>query len=895
MPSPNAHPPKLANQFLRWFCSDLLIEEIEGDLLESYNHRRKQKGAWLADWYYWLDVIRFFKPYSFEAYSNSKQFIPMFKNYLKIACRNIVKRKGFTAINLGGLVLSLTVVMLVGLFLDYHFSYDHHYPDTERIYRIGRKFRSQAYAPYAFESYWQTERNNQLKVQQLFKNMPEVTHTVLMLQSESAISRQNECFIDVGGRSIQAKDFLYTNTPKDFLEIFPQRLLKGSFAEFEELFKSVLITESTAQKLFGNNWGKQNVIGQQFEMVNDYFDEHNYIITGVIEDSPASSHFKYNYIIHSERVPSWGAYTYIKTTSPIDEDLLSADINQLLIEKIPGYKDDPLEKGPVVQPLTTIHLADLDILYELKPRISTNVLFIFGSVALVVLLITWTNYMSLSIAMYTHRQKEIGMRKVLGAQKNDITFQILTEIMLIAFLALPVALVCVYLAIPLFAGFMQIEIVALQVFDPFLLSILIILTLITGLISGLYPAIIFGRKDLLNLFKSKLSVKNGHGFMVRQFLIAFQFVLVITMISMTGYLFQQMNFVQNRSLGFQQTGVVSIPTEGTDNHMAVKSMLTEDPSIAYVGSGRLPGGDLFNQTTYKLDGYEDIFDDANIIYADYGAMKALGIDHPAFERLDNGYDSVHLINKSMADKFKSTYNLTDADLIGSKIISEPEYIDEETGQIGFPFGINGILPDMHYFSLKYEITPLIFEIRKNRDYAYNTVIRIKEGASLSQTMGIIEEAYYKAGNTAPFDYVFLDEYIDRLYKNDQRSLGLVASLSVVAILLALLGLISLVSFMVYARQKEIGIRKVFGASVNQILILLNKEFVYLMIGATLFSVPFVYYMTDSWLANFAYRIKINPWIIGLVGLLALLMVSLVVSLQSRKTARSNPTDTLTEE
>jgi len=895
MPKSQFHPPKLATRFLRWYCSDILLEEIEGDLQEAYHYRRKYHGRWQADYVYFLDVLRFFKPYSFEPYSNTKQFIPMFKNYLKIAIRNIMKRKGFTAINLGGLTLSLSVVILIGLFLDHHLSYDRHYPEADQIYRIGRKFRSQVYAPFAFESYWQTERNAQLNNQKLFNEMPDIKHTALMLQSESAISRQNEVFISLSDKEIEVKDFLYTNTPTDFLAIFPQKLLKGSYQEFRDLFKSVLITESTAKNLFGAEWETSDVIGKRFEMVNDYFDEHTYVITGVIEDSPASSHFKYNFIVHVDRIPSWGAYTYVKTNEPIQPDLLAGKIDQQMAQKVPGYEEDPLEKGPVIQPVSAIHSADLDILYELKPRISKNVLFIFGSVALVILLITWTNYMNLSIAMYTQRQKEIGMRKVLGARRNDITFQLLTEIMLIALLAFPIALGAVYLCLSGFAEFMQIQLTANELFDPVKLGIAIGITLATGLFSGIYPALVFSRKDMLNLFKSKLSGNNRYGFQLRRFLIAFQFVLVISMISMTSYLYQQMQYIQNRSLGFEQNGVVSIPTEGTEEHLKVKSILSAKPAIAYIGSGRLPGGDLFNQTTYTLQGYEDIYDDANVIYADYGVMKALGIDHPAFERLDQGMDSVQLINRSMAEKFKSAYGLTEADLLGRKIISEPEYTDEETGEVGFPYGINGILPDMHYFSLKHEITPLIFEVRKNRNYAYNTVIRIEEGANLAQTMGLIEDAYYEAGNTVPFDYTFLDDFIDRLYKNDQRTLGLIATLSVVAIFLAMLGLASLVSFMVYARQKEIGIRKVFGASVSQILLLLNKEFVYLMIGATLLSTPLIYIMAEQWLSNFAYRITINPLVIGIAGFIALALVMLVVSLQSRKTARSNPTHVLTDE
>lgn len=215
--------------------------------------------------------------------------------------------------------------------------------------------------------------------------------------------------------------------------------------------------------------------------------------------------------------------------------------------------------------------------------------------------------------------------------------------------------------------------------------------------------------------------------------------------------------------------------------------------------------------------------------------------------------------------------------------------------MGLARPIAGILPDMHYFSLRFQVNPLIFTVDRERGFAFNTVIRFKEGADLPIALDKVEEVYYEAGNELPFDFTFLSDQIDELYRADQRSFLLIGILSLCAILLAMIGLIGLVSYLVFTRQKEIGIRKVFGASVTQILYLMNKEFLVLMLLATLVAVPLIYSITSSWLNNFAYRIEMNPWVIAVAGLGAMLIVAFVVSMQSRMSAVSNPTDVLTEE
>jgi putative ABC transport system permease protein len=889
-------PPQFATRFLRWFCAEALEEEIAGDLLEAYYYRVDHKGIAFARRMYILDVIRFFRPYAFEKYSRSKQFIPMWTNYIKIAFRNLLRKKGSTVINLGGLTLALSVVLLVGLFLDHHLSYDQHYPNADRTYRLENDFRSQLYAPFRFEEYYRSDRATQLRNKMWLKSFSQIDQVAYLLQSDAAISRQAEYFLEYEGRELIVEQVLFTNTAKSLLEIFPQEFIYGEPSQFRSDFQKVVITEALAERMFGVDWRQRELLGQPLIMEAENLENSNYTIAGVIADPIESSHFTFNMIVNGARIPSWGAYTYFTTQEGTNADELLTQLNGRYVEIEPDYGNDERYKGVRLQNIQDIHTSEDDLLYELRAKIDPTILSIFAVVAIVILLITWTNYMNLSIAIYWYRQKEIGMRKVLGARRLDIAMQLLVEVILVALLALPIAIMLVFLLLPVFSELMNLNIPQTSVFSCKVLLGISILTLLTGVISGLYPALIFSRRSMLNLFRSRIgSISGNYRFGVRRVLVGLQFMMLVALISITGYIFQQLQYIQSRDLGFEDGGVITIPAEGIDQHRDLKSILAKDSKYEYIGTGRVPGTNKFNQTTYLLKGYTDIFDDANVINADYWTMKAIGIDHPALEAITEGKEEVALINRAMAERLMSTYNLTESELMGMTLVDEPEYTDEETGEYVLQRKIEGILPDMHYFSLRHQIEPMIFNIVRDRGWAFNSVIKIKKGADIRDALTTVEEAYYKAGNERPFEFTFLDSQINDLYKADQRNMWLMTVLSSVAIFLSIMGLIGLVSFITYTRKKEIGIRKVFGANVVQILLLINKEFLVLMSLAILLATPLIYYATNQWLENFSYRIGINPTIILLSGFVATAIVVLVVSLQSRRTAETNPTSVLVEE
>lgn len=666
----NSHiPPKWATKFLHAFVAEELEEEIAGDLLEAYEHRLQNRSKWKADLLYVLDVFRFFKPYSFEKYSRTKQYLPMVKNYFKIAFRNIMNRKGFTSINLIGLTLSIALILIISLFLNYHLSYDAHYPKSDRTYRLENAYRSQRYAPFRFESYYSSDRPTQLKNKQWLESFSAVDQVTYLLQSDAAIGPQDDHFLDFSGDKFICDQLVFTNTAVEFLSIFPQEFLMGSAAAFSRNFQQALLTETTAERIFGEDWQTQNLVGRTFTMDTERLEDNNYQLAGVVADPAPNSHFTFNMLTHTHRIPSWAAYTYFTTHEQADLETLQAELNVRYGEIEPNYGQDERYKGAVLQPLTDIHLSQFDILYELRARVNPSILFIFGTVALVILGITLINYTNLSIAMYSHRQKEIGMRKVMGARGQDIIMQLMLEVLLVALISLPLAGLVVYGALPSFNELMDIDIPIAALLSIKTLLIGVLIALGTGLLSGLYPSIIFSRKNLLKLFKAKINQSQGkYHFGLRRALLGVQFVLLVLMLSLTGYVYQQMDFIQSKDLGFEEKGVISIPTQGWEEHTQAKAMLEKLIEIEKVGTGRLPGTNRFNTTTYKLKGQEEIFDDANGISADLSTMRTIGVEHPSFQQLDAGFDRVYLINRTLADQLMTTYDLEEEELIGSTII-----------------------------------------------------------------------------------------------------------------------------------------------------------------------------------------------------------------------------------
>lgn len=878
-------PPVWADKFLNWFVAEDLIEEIQGDLHEAHFHRSQEMGRLQADRLFIADVFRFFKPYAFEKYSRAKQFLPMFNNYFKIAFRNILHRKSFTAINLVGLTFGIAAVMLIGFYLQNELTYDQSAPEHERIYRLHNHYRDQVYTCMRFPKYFNTEAKDQVNLLNWLKGNEEVETACHFVPSNSQIGGGDKYYVETDGEQFLAEKVLYTNTGMDFQAVFPQQFLAGSPESAFTGYDKVTITEKLAKQWFGSDWQTRDILGRNLTIRDE-----NYELAAVIANVPGNVHYEFDWIVHQERIPSWAGYTYFKLKPNASVEPLLARLNQDINQIYPGYSEDVLSKGILSIPLADIHFTS-DTLYELKPIANKAYLTTFGIVGLIILLIILTNYTNLSIAMYADRQKELGMRKVMGARSMDISLQLLIEAVLLAMICLPLVGLILYDVIPHFNELMQINIDRNLLFSGTSILVLIGVLALTGILSGIYPALAYGGRSMLGLFgKSKKINFNHRYFNFRNALLTAQFIMVIGLLSLTFFIQQQIDFISNKDLGYQKEGIVYFEIDGAEKYEKLENALLQLPEIEAVGANGVPGSAMYNQMTYKLKDTDVTLSDGTQQYLTLGTVKALGIKCEACKLLEEGKEKIFVINQTAAEKLAKIKGVEPQDLINETFVSEPEWENEEYGY-GVHQNIDGIIDDYKFFSLKYPNQSLIVEIVAKPSWVYEMIVRA-DTDNWQATMQKIENEYEKIETVRPFDYAFLEDRINDLYLEERRSGTLMKGLSLVALILAMMGLAGIVSYIAYSRQKEIGIRKVLGASVGDILVNFNKQFSYMTLLATVIALPASIFLASKWLEGFAFQIEPQFWVVILAGLAALILVVSVVTIQARWAARQHPIDVL---
>ncbi len=880
-------PPRLADRFLKWYCCEDLLEEIQGDLHEAFHHRRKEQGLLMARAAFYLDVIRFCRPYSFEKHSGSKQFLPMYKNYIKISLRNLLKRKIFSALNIMGLSLGIAALLLIGVYVYHEYTYDRFFPEAERTYRLVNKYRDQTYTCMNFENYFQSDTQSQQKLMTFLEDYSEVVSACQFVPNLSAIGPNQKFYVFANNKRLILDNFLFTNTGRAFHDIFPFPYLQGSPENAFSLFQTTVLTRSLATRIFGNEWQAQGIIGRKIQI-----QEETFTIGGVIDDVPGNVHFDFEAIIHQDRIPSWAGYTYVKLHQPDQISRLIARFNKDQDLMYPGRSEDELQKGVSSVPLLDIHHTG-DMLYELKPIANQAYLSTFLVVGVILLFIIWTNYTNLSIAAYANRQQELALRKAIGAQSRDITLQILFEGVLLTIVCLPLAWGLVYLALPSFNELLEIKFPISMLGHPVVISALLAILVITGVISALYPALAFSSKSMANLFAGKLTQGASKSpLSVRNSLLIVQFFLIIVAISITLVIQQQMHYIQSRELGFTEHGVLFFDVDGLEKYELIREELRKLPEVEAIGTGMIPGQDMYNQLTYKMKDSGETLTDGTHIYTSMGSLEVLGIQSEALRELA-WQDSVMIVNRTAAAKLARIKGVAVVDLVGETLVMEPEWENDEYGY-GLHYSIAGIIDDFNYFNLHHPSQPLLIEVHRDPGYAYNALVRANSNDWIT-TIGRIQATYEQIETDRPFDFTFLDNHLDQLYQKEKNAGILTSLLTGVAVLLAVMGLVGVVGFITLARQKEIGIRKVFGASSSAILLNLNKHYVVLMSIATLIAAPVAIYLGNLWLESFAFRIHTDLSTIVIPAMVALLLVLLVVSLQSLSVARSNPTDVLRNE
>ncbi len=802
----------------------------------------------------------------------------MLKNYFKIAIRNFKKNKTFSFINTFGLAIGVTCFLLIAVFVYDELSYDKYPAEAKNIYRVNLSVTGNGnVAVYP---------NVDNAVGEGMKNaFPDV-------KASTRISPATD-FVKYNDRQFKEEHLAFADS--NFLQFFSIPLVEGNATNALVEPNSVIISKSFAKKYFGNEdaVGRSLLIG---------IDNSPYKVTGVIDKVPENSHFHFDAFLSLSTLHitnrTWsniGYFTYLLLNKNTDAKKLEAKFPQLVAKYVvPETMHDMgvslAEAQKTIntfifslQPLTDIHLYS-NTKYELEPNGDIQYIYIFSALAIFILLLACVNFTNLSTARAAKRAREVGIRKVLGSVKKQLIFQFLTESVLLTFFAMLCSYVLIFLLLPYFNQLANKDISFTFFLRWQAILIMLSLSFLTGILAGIYPAFFLSSFNTIKVLKGS-SLQGSQKKPLRSSLIVFQFFVSTALIIATIIVYQQLHFMQNKKLGYDKEQVLFLPDARllNQNQTAFEQQLLQDNRVVSATISRSVPGSLFMDGTEifpkneKSNGTEI---HANIYHVDYDYLRTLGIHVLQGRNFSKDFQtdsSAVVINEAAVHELSWTNN----DAVGKTIV--------RSGQREFK--VVGVVSDFNYVSVKQKIAPLMMMLAKNSG---GLIIKIKT----SNVGGFLDDLkkQWKAFNPGgPLEYNFLDEQFAALYANEIRTQKIFSAFAVLAIIIATLGLFGLSAFVIEQRTKEIGIRKVLGASVQEVLLLVSKEFLLLVIIAFIISVPVTWWAMNKWLLNFAYRINISWWIFIVAGFVACLIALLAISFQSVKAAMANPVKSLRSE
>ena len=791
----------------------------------------------------------------------------MFKNYLKIALRNIRRHKGYSFINIAGLAVGMACCMLILLYVRYELSYDTYHANADRIYRVAERL------------HWYGKDTHKAVTQAplalaLETDFPEVIHAVRLMDLRGW---GDKVLVAHEEKSFYEEKWLYADA--SVFDIFTFPLIKGNSKTALIHPFSVVVTESIAKKYFGED----DPTGQSF-LIDD---EHHFTITGVVKDVPENAHFRFDFLASFSTVERWRGkwlnnwynhmyYTYVL----LDENCKAHELESRFPDFIRNHTGvrEEVRIEYHLQSLTDIHLHS-KLEGEIEPNGDIVYIYIFASIAVFILLIACINFMNLATARAVSRAREVGIRKVVGAYRSQLVKQFLGESVLFVLLALPVAIVLAELILPAYNALTE-KSMGFYLFDHWsVILFFIVVTLFVGVLAGIYPALFLSGFKPIRVFKGRGSDR-GRSWL-RKGLIIFQFIISIALIVSTLIVKKQMHYMRAKKLGFDKEQIVVLPTMrdqrlrnlyGTMKHELLKYPKIRNVSASSGLPGRITHHWVFDA---KGEGEAGERQSAWIMMVDHDFVKTLGIE--VVEGRD--FSKSHATDEKEAillnESAKETFGWDSP--IGKNIKTE----NKEGVVIG-------VVKDFHFQSLYQRIEPLVMYIYPRYNYF---AVRLAPD-DIPASMAFIKTRWQELVPDRPFEYYFLDNDFDSLYRAEERVGEIFEYFAVLSIFISCLGLFGLVSFSAERRTKEIGIRKVLGASVPNIILLISREFVKLVLIANMIAWPAAFFVMRRWLQNFAYRTDFGVWMFFLSAVLALGIALMTVSYQSIRAALANPVDAL---
>jgi len=792
----------------------------------------------------------------------------MFKNYIKTAWRNLMKNKVFSFINILGLTIGITVCMMIFLFIMNEFSVDRFHKDNDRIYRVMRGFENEG--KHSSVSYLSGMHAPALLND--FKG--EIIKAVRVNPSDNLVT--------IGNRSFHEKKIF--DVDPDFFSLFSFPLMKGDAATALENPNSVVLTESTAKRYFGSI---DNAMGKVVELDKSL----PLKVTGIAKDVPSNSHLYFDLVVPLENyknigtMTSWinnGMYTYILLDPHTTPQQIESQLPQFVEKYVGGdMKKYGLRWKLSLTPLKDVYFENVD--FDSARHGDKTVVYIFLSIAVLILLIACINFMNLSTIRAVDRSKEVGLRKVLGALRNSLIWQFIGESVLLTTISCIISVGLLLSVLPWYNQLLDYSLAVSWNTLPIYLFLIGVI-IIVGFLAGSYPAFFLSAFSPVQALKGKLRLGKG-GSAFRQALVVVQFSISVFLIVGTIVITKQMSYVKNKQLGYnkEQTVIVRIDNDDIYKNMNVfKTDLQNQNVIQSVSlmSGE-PGG-FFDGYGFDVEGHSERWD-ARTEFADFEFVKTLGLrilagrDFSAQFPTDS--TSAVLINKTAATKL----GWTPQQALGKWI--------QNTVRDDAKRRIIGVVEDFNFQSLKQNVEPLVIAPNVDRRVA---LIKLKPG-NIEAGVALVEKAYKSVASAYPFEYSFLDEQFNDLYKKDIRQQTILSVFAMLAIFVACLGLFGLASFTATKRFKEIGVRKVLGSSVQGIVVLLSKDLLKPVLIAACFALPVGYWAMDKWLQNFAYKTSLSWWIFALAALITFGIALITVSIKAIKAAVANPVKSLRTE
>jgi putative ABC transport system permease protein len=801
----------------------------------------------------------------------------MIKNYFVVAYRNLVRGKWYSFINIAGLAIGITCSLLIGLYVADELGYDQFHSKHQRIFRVNEFFepndgsgeRSSS-VPFPLGEAFHQEYENKVQHYVRLFNFQAPALTIAYEAADKEFNERNFFFVD-----------------STYHRVFDWQLVTGNEATALSLSNSVVISETIAKKYFPND----EPLGKQLRFQG----RTDLLVTGVMKDMPLNSHFRADFLgsfatlreFYDGRYPEGWFWNPCWTYLLLHEGVQPVEVEHALPQFVQKYFPDFIRNDIhlKLQPLTDIHLKS-NLEFEITANSNENNVYLFSAVAVFVLLIAGINFINLSTARSIRRAKEVGLRKAIGVQKYQLVLQFMLESVIMALLAMAVALVALYLLLPWFNNFSG-KILFIDFTSPVFVITILAAGVIVGILAGIYPAFVITSFNPVVVLKSK--VGQGKGFNFRKALVVVQFSISIALIIATGVAMRQLDFLQQGDVGFTRDNIIMLPAMRTalgKNFFTFADELTRDKNIYAVTATEEIVGAKYQGGNYQFEGMEKdaLFSRLNVRHDFLKTFEVPVIAGRDYSRDMPTDDSLALVvNRTLVKRMGWT----------------PEQAIGKHFNIGNGQGeIVGVTEDFNFASKHVPIGPLVLQLNTEADgfglFLKYVAVRVNP-ENTKQALATIENTWKQLVPAKPFEYFYLNQELNDLYRAEANLSKVVQTFSGLAMIVACLGLFGLASFNASQRKKEIGIRKVLGSSISQILTLVFADYLLLLGIAITIACPLAFFGLDYWLTSFAYRISIPLIFFVLASLITVVIALLTVISMSLAAARANPVDSLREE